>query len=294
MRFFGSRGFPGSWAVPGSRSALALDPVSRADLARIALGGLSGITIVFILQTIGMSDASSADANLIVAAYPVITILAEQAGPKRRPDDTGSSGDSGCPGGALRRLAGAAISIAGVYIVIGAVGQGFAGGSDDAAAAVAAPGNRLLGNILILILIAGFAFALYNVLTKDTVARYSVFTVVYWQTLFGAGGLALASLAEIPSWHLSGKQTLGTAAYLGLFCSVAACLLYSYGLTHLPAGAAANLINLQSAFGFALAALFLGETVTLAQVAGGAVIIAGVSLGSQTGSTRSEILCSGH
>ena len=240
----------------GSRfAAFALDPVPRADLTRMALGGLSGITIVFTLQTLGMRDTTSADANLIVAAYPVITIVAELLTRNRR-------------GGALR-LAGAALSIAGVYLVIGAVGQG------------GAAGNRLLGNLLIFA--AGFTFALYNVLTKDTVARYSAFTVVFWQTLFGAGGLALASLVEIPVWRMPGPQALGAAAYLGLFCSVAAYLLYSFGLTHLPAGGAANLINLQPAFGLALAALFMGETISWTQIAGGAVIVLGVSLGMRPG-----------
>lgn len=276
LRFVGSRGARSG--ASRSRAAFAPDPVSRADLARLALGGLSGITIVFTLQTLAMRHTTSADANLLVAAYPVITILAELVRPNRRAGGSGGPGghgNSGGPGGILRRLSGAAISIAGVYLVIDATGAADVATASGAGAA----GNRLLGNLLIFV--AGFAFALYNVLTKATVARYSAFTVVYWQTLFGAAGLALASLVEISVWRVPGPQAFGAAAYLGLFCSVSAYLLYSYGLSHLPAGGAANLINLQPAFGLALAALFLGETVSWMQVIGGAVIVAGVSLGTQ-------------
>lgn len=102
-------------------------------------------------------------------------------------------------------------------------------------------GNGLLGNLLFFA--AGFTFALYNVLTKDTVTRYFAFIVVFWLSLFDAGGLALASLVEIPVWRLPRLQSLGAAAYPGLFCSVSAYLLYSFSLTYFLAGGAVNVLE---------------------------------------------------
>src|SRR5512146_2927952 len=54
-----------------------LEPVPAKDLLRLALGGLLGITAYFSLQNLGVQRTSAADATLLVASFPVITLLLE-------------------------------------------------------------------------------------------------------------------------------------------------------------------------------------------------------------------------
>jgi drug/metabolite transporter (DMT)-like permease len=51
--------------------------VPGKDLLRLALGGLLGITAYFSLQNLGVLRTTAADAALLVASFPVITLLFE-------------------------------------------------------------------------------------------------------------------------------------------------------------------------------------------------------------------------
>jgi drug/metabolite transporter (DMT)-like permease len=226
-----------------------LEPVPAKDLLRLALGGLLGITAYFSLQNLGVQRTSAADATLLVASFPVITLLLEILFRKAQVN--------------FRQIAGIAIAIGGIYLVI------------DLSGAQAAP-DRLEGNLLLLA--TGLAWALYNFATQNVVQKYSTFTVIFWQTLFGMAALLPLALTEALVWQpLSAAGLLG-ALYLGVFCSVGAFLLYGYGLKSLQPGLAVNLLNLVPVFGLLFAVLLLQEKIGLVQILGGLIVIGGVTL----------------
>lgn len=74
---------------------------------------------------------------------------------------------------------------------------------------------------------------------------------------------------------------------------LAAFLLYARGLKKLDAGSAVSLMNLVPVFGLGLAVVGLREQVSVAQVQGGLIVIAGVALNVQikprTSGTRGNI-----
>jgi drug/metabolite transporter (DMT)-like permease len=234
-----------------------LERVPLKDLRRLALGGLLGITAYFSLQNLGVQRTSAADATLLVASFPVITLLLEVVFRKARVS--------------FKQVAGIAIAIGGIYLII------------DTSGTQAAP-YRLQGDFLLLL--TGLAWALYNFATQEVVKKYSTFTVIFWQTLFGMAGLLPLALSEAAAWRpLSTSGLLGTL-FLGIFCSVGAFLLYGYGLKSLRPGLAVNLLNLVPVFGLVFAVTLVHEKLGWAQILGGLVVIGGGMLSLSTAAAK--------
>jgi drug/metabolite transporter (DMT)-like permease len=233
--------------------ALALGSLAvptRADLGRLALGGVLGTTIYFSMENIGVDLATASDAALLVASYPAVTMGLEILVFRAR--------------ASWMRFAGVALAMAGVYLIVGGVGS-------------ASSQERLVGDLILLG--AGLIWAAYNFSTKGTGERYPSVTLVFYQTAAGAVVCWPLALAESGSWAMPSAGSWAIIVYLGLFCSVVAFLFYAYGLKGLEAGSAVNLLNLVPIFGVATAFLVLGEPVGLTQLSGGTLVVAGVLLG---------------
>ncbi len=112
--------------------------------------------------------------------------------------------------------------------------------------------------------------------------------LTYYQTLAGAAGFLLASLLEIRDWQLPDASASALLAYLAVACSVGGFLLYNYGLRRMTSSIAVNILNLVPVFGVLGAVVINGDTVHLAQVFGGVIIIAGVALGLVERRTNTE------
>lgn len=230
-----------------------------ADLGRLALGGLLGITLYFSLENVAVDLATASDAALVVASYPAIAMVVEAIVYRGRLS--------------ARRLIGVALAIVGVNAVLGNALLASGGQGWDA--------PRLLGDAVLLA--TGVVWAFYSLAMRRVVARYPLPTVVFWQTAFGAlffVPVALAEQAAIGGGRLvpSGGVALLTVAHLGVLCSVVAFLLYARGLRGLDASSAVSVMNLVPVFGVLFAVLLLGEPLGPLQVLGGLVVVAGVAL----------------
>jgi drug/metabolite transporter (DMT)-like permease len=223
----------------------------RADTVRLALGGLLGVTLYIGLQNVGVQMSTAADAALLVAATPAITMLIEMAARQ-----TSLS---------WIRLAGVGVAMVGVYLL--------SHGGDEGLAS-----NRLLGNILLVG--CGVAWSLYNFTTQHVVQRYSMTTVISYQSIAGAILLLPLSLLEMGQWQTPAPEAWGVIIYLGIFCSVFAYLFYGFGLRRLTPGTATALLNLVPLFGLGVAVGWLQEAVTWREVIGGVIILVGVIISS--------------
>lgn len=233
---------------------------TRADLGRLALGGVLGTTIYFSMENVGVDLATASDAALLVASYPAMTMALEIVVFRAR--------------AAWTRFAGVALAMAGVYFIVGGGGSG-------------SSQERLVGDLILVG--AGLVWAAYNFSTKGSGERYPSLTLVFYQTAAGAVACWPLALAESGSWEaMPSTGSWAIIAYLGLFCSVVAFLFYAYGLKGLEAGSAVNLLNLVPVFGVATAFLVLGEPVGLAQLFGGALVVAGVLLGFRSASQEAS------
>lgn len=146
------------------------------------------------------------------------------------------------------RLTGMLVAVSGVGLVVRSAGA-----------------HSLWGDAFLIA--GGLAWAAYNILARRDGS--------------GASPIVVLSLSEVDRWRVpSGPDALRIAFLAGL-CSVAAFLLYNHGLRRLEASVAVNLLNIVPVAGLGWAVLLAGERLTLVQLLGGAVVIAGVTLGAR-------------
>jgi drug/metabolite transporter (DMT)-like permease len=129
---------------------------SRVDLGFLVLGGLLGITVYFSLQNVGLALSTASDAALLVAAYPVITMLLEVFVYRTHLDAI--------------RLLGVGLAILGVYFVVSGIPSGGV--------------NLFIGDIL-LVVVCGVAWAFYNFVTRRVQRSYDTFTMMNLVPVFG-------------------------------------------------------------------------------------------------------------
>jgi drug/metabolite transporter (DMT)-like permease len=166
-----------------------------------------------------------------------------------------------------RRIIGIALSIAGVMLVV-RYGQG------DTNAR-----NPVLGGILMASTVV--FWAIYTVLAKR-LAKADQIAMTAFSTFIA--GVLLVPLVFI-DLHGAPIPPLSTTAwahvaYLGLFASGAAFVVYNLALRDLDASAVGVWMNLVPIVGMAAAVLFLGETLNPWQIVGGAVALIGMWLSS--------------
>lgn len=221
-----------------------------ADAGRLVLGGILGTTIYFSMENFGVDFATATDAVLLVASYPAVTMVLEMLVYRTRVSPV--------------RFVGVGLAVAGVYLIV-------------SQSPPAEGEHRLIGDLILVA--AGIVWASYNFVTRKLGQTYSNLTVVSYQTAAGAVAFLPLAFLERGQWQLPSLGSSLTVAYLAIFCSVAAFLLYAYGLRELDSGSAVNLLNLVPVFGVAFAFVVLKEPVGILQLLGGLVVVAGVLLG---------------
>lgn len=255
----------GLLALPLAAASLALRPRGLRAWRRLGVSGLGAYVLFPILFTLGMAQTSGVHAALIMAGLPVFTGLFAAAFERAWPG--------------RRWWLGTAIALAGTaWLILRPSGEG--GGE--------AGGASLTGDLLVL---AGCLASSFGYVVGGRAARdISAWQVTLW-------GLVLASLLLLPllAWtDLSGLGRSGTdiwlsIAYLALASSLLAYALWYWALARGDMARTGAIQFLQLPIALGLAALILGEALTLTLLVTGAVILAGVWL-AQTArrSSRSD------
>ncbi|MDP4098066.1 DMT family transporter [Paenibacillus sp. P96] len=218
------------------------------DMGWMALSGILGTTLYFAMENIGLELTTASSAALIVASYPAIAALLEFIFYRVKISW-------------LKGL-GIVMAVAGVYQISG-------GSSGESS-------GQLTGNLILIL--AGVVFAAYNFTTRKVVNHYSMVTVSFYQTIAGTIAFIPLALLERSRWQVPDEESLWMLLYLGIFCSVAAFMLYNYGLRSLSSGSAVALMNLVPLFGVLFSTVFLHEVVHIYDGIGGVIIIIGVML----------------
>ncbi len=136
--------------------------------------------------------------------------------------------------------------------------------------------NLTLG--IILALVAAMTFGLYTVLTKKTVMRYGNLLTNSVSFLLGAVMLFIvnALIGKPVFFVLTWELFLGIA-YLGVFITGIAYLLYFEGMKGLTAAKASQYFFLKPVLASLLAYLFLSETLSMVQLIGMGFVIVSLS-----------------
>ena len=226
-------------------------PKRRDFLTLLALGSM-GNGLYQILFVLGIARTRASDAALLVAASPAfIEIVGAVRGHERM---------------APRGVAGMALSLAGISLVVTAAAQGTAGTS------------TMLGNAFVLS--SCLCWAVFSVLLKPYTERIDGVTL---SAITMTGGVIPSVAVAIPSllatqWAAMTAAAWGAVVYAGIGSLVIAYLFWYRGVKVLGPTRTSMYSNLQPIVAMTAAWALLGETPHARQLTGALCIICGLLL----------------
>lgn len=238
-----------AWQTRASRDARPFRAPVR-DAGRIILLGLAGHGIYQILFGNGMAHTVPGNASLLMATSPLwVAVLGYLLRIER-----------------INRVMalGIFVSFAGISLVI------LGGGN------VSLGAGSLLGDAMIL----GCAvlWAVYTVGSKPLLGRYSPLELTAWSMLAGTVMLVAVSLPQIRSqdWSAVSPLVWGALIYSAVFSVAIGYVVYSASVQRVGNARTAVYSNLTPIVAILFAWVTLGETLTVLQLAGGAIVLTGL------------------
>ena len=227
-------------------------PLRKKDIVPMLLSGLTGITFYYFCEYNGIQRTSTVNASLILAAIPILTMLAEAVVDKTR----------------LRpaQIAGAVISMAGVGMIL------FSGSNEGRAS--------IVGDLFVMG--ASIVWVAYIFISRRLRENYTSLNMNSWQAITAL--VTLLPLAAGEKCDLTAIPWDGWAAMavLAVICSAWCYYLYGNALFEMSPLASAIFINLIPLTTMVGGVALLGEKLTWLTVIGGALVIGSIFLVNMT------------
>lgn len=212
-------------------------------------------TSFFTLQTFGLLHASSAEAGILFALTPVLTMILAAYFLREKTN--------------LKQKLSIFLSVFGVLFIFILKGSHI--------------DPRNMTGILLLFL-SCLTLAGYSVLSRSLSKQFSPAELSYIMIGFGfVGFLAISGAKHMADGTLStffaplaSDKFIGSILYLGVLSSLVTSMLTNYVLSKMEASQMSVFSNLSTVISIAAGAIFLGEEVTVYHVIGSLMIIAGV------------------
>ncbi len=218
-----------------------------ADLGRMLVLGVLGVAASNYFYYLAIQKTNVATAIIIQYTAPVWVLLYMVLRGRQKPT--------------LQRLAGVALAIGGIAMVIGIFGSG---------------GLRLNTAGVIAALVAAFSFSYYNVGGHDILERYDRWTVLLYTTFAAAlFWIVVNPPGKIMAAHYSGAQWIFLLVF-SLLSVLAPFSLYFAGLQHLEPTRAIIVSCLEPVFSIVIAAVVLGEVLRPIQTLGILMVLAAI------------------
>jgi len=226
----------------------------RKDFVPLSILALTGVTLIYIFQYYSMKYTSASTGSIIMnttvifmAIFSAI-ILKEKIG--------------------ARKIIGILLAFFGLFITL----------SKCSLEIFRFDAQELFGNALMIG--SAICWAIYSIYSKKSLQSYS--PMVSTTVVFGLGAFYLVpfALLESPLSVIPKITWVGWASilYLSLLSSVLGYVLWNRGLTRMETVKAGMFLYLIPILTTILSYVFLGEEITYATVAGGALVIIGIYL----------------
>lgn len=222
------------------------EKIDKKDLPLLIVAGLTGITIYYILENNGLMRISANDASIIVAMLPVFTAIIEKFILRKKLS--------------LITVLGIALSILGVFLVIGAKLEG----------------GSLIGYLLMFL--SAISFAIYLIITKPLFQKYSDITIAFYQSIIGCIGFIPFLFFEEVKWELMDLNILINFLFLAIICSAVANYIYLYALNNTSVSVSAIFLNLVPVVTFISSFIIYDEKLSGIQLFGALIVIASVTM----------------
>jgi drug/metabolite transporter (DMT)-like permease len=237
-------------------------PLLRKDIPLFILCAITGIAINQLLFIKGLSITYSIHASLLMLCTPLFITITAFFFLKEKIS--------------LPVIGGLALGITGAVMLITAK-ENTGNGS-----------NVILGDIMIAL--NAVSYAIYFVLVKPLILRYTPLQVLRWAFTFGTIFIlpfGWNQFIEAP-WSSFSHTEYIAIAFVVILATFLGYLLNIYGLTHLQASAAGTYIYSQPIFATLVAVLFLNEAITPVKIFSALMIFAGVFLVQKSKLRRSR------
>jgi len=227
--------------------------IPSKELLPLSILGLTGVTILYILQFIGISYTTASTSAVLINTNVIFIAILSTIFLKEK--------------FSLKKSAGVAISFFGVIVVI------FAQMSNEN---ITFSNTFLIGCIFVILSAA--CWAVYSIVGKRLLIKYDSFTVTTYAFALGTVFFLPIVFPEIIDviQNISFNGWMAVL-YLGLICSVFAYLAWFYVLSKNEVGSSAVFLNLIPLFAITLS-FFVGEVLTALFLVGATLIIYGVYL----------------
>ena len=227
--------------------------VEKKDWVLFIIIGLFGFFIFQICFPVGVKYTSASISALIMATLPVNVVLINLISKSETIT--------------LRTITGIILSIAGITVII----LGTNGG-------ISLEGTYTKG--VILLIAAEIGFAVYTVKSKSLINRYSLYQVMFIVILFSFIPFLIISAKQILTFplHSISPITWTGILFTGILGSCIGNIFWYRGIHQLGSTKTSIYANLPPIFGIIVSFLILNETLTILQIVGGIVIMAGVIL----------------
>lgn len=210
--------------------------------------------LYFIGETVGIRETTVTESGVFLACVPALSLLASTVILKKKP--------------AKRQIIGILVTFLGVMTTVVAVGL---------SSSLSPVGYAAL-------MLAVVAYALYSVFV-DLAADYTGAEITYVMLCSGAAFYGLLALGEAAAHGVLSELltlparsgTFRTAVlYQGIGCSVAAFFLSNAAIAKIGVNKTSSFIGVSTIVSILAGALALGEPLSVGQIVGAAVIVAGV------------------
>jgi drug/metabolite transporter (DMT)-like permease len=227
-------------------------PAVRREWRLITALGLTGLALFHPLVFLAVKYTTATNALITLSLAPVAIMLGASLISRVLPS--------------LYQICGSIVSLTGAVVLIT---QG------DIAAVIAAGAN--VGDLVMLAAVA--VWAAYSLLMRRRPADLSSTVTLVASIVPALPVLLIFTLVAGSTVAMTISPSLVLAiAYIAVFATVLSFMFWSYGVAEMGPSRAGQYIHLMPVFGAALAFLFLGEPLSLAQVAGAALVFAGLVL----------------
>jgi len=219
----------------------------------VILLGFTGVTVFYIFFNISVKMTSASVGALLQGFIPIcIAILAAIFLKEKL---------------SIKQIIGIIASVTGVILI------GFLSHNENDAT------NSMLGNLLMIIAVIGWG--IYTIISKK-VADRDPLLITSLSTFTGSILLLPAAIYENlgTGWPQVSATDWLIIIFLGAMASGICYLLYNRSLQLLNAAQVGNFMNLDPLVGFIIALIFLHESVSMLQIIGAVLVIAGIILSS--------------